>query len=201
MVTFLKSGIAALIVLLMATISASAQSTYKIQSGDTLQLEVLEDANLNRGMLVLPDGTVSVPLVGSVPAAGRTLAEVRSAVTAGLAPSFASGPTVFLSVGQVSKAPATGGTRTITVYIMGEINQPGKLSVRRGTTLLQALAESGGMTKFASTKRLQLHRTDARGNQASYTFNYNTITSGAQKTAIVLQSGDVITVPPRRLFE
>ena len=52
---------------------ATAQSNYRIQPGDTLQIEVLEDANLNRSVLVLPDGSISFPLAGTVKAGGRSV--------------------------------------------------------------------------------------------------------------------------------
>ena len=61
-VFFLMAGLAG---------AAAAQSDYRIQPGDTLQIEVLEDPNLNRSVLVLPDGSISVPLVGTVRAGGR----------------------------------------------------------------------------------------------------------------------------------
>ena len=50
---------------------ANAQSVYKIRPGDTLNIEVLEDEGLNRNVLVLPDGTISFPLVGTVKARSR----------------------------------------------------------------------------------------------------------------------------------
>jgi polysaccharide export outer membrane protein len=194
---------AALLVLVTAPL-ADAQSSYKIRSGDTLQLEVLEDSTLNRSLLVLPDGTVSVPLVGSVPAAGRSVDELRAALATGLAPNFATKPTVYLSVGQLAlRAASTGtGSSGMSVFAMGEIAKPGKVSIAPGTTLLQFLAESGGLTKFAATKRVQLRRTDrATGQEKVYLFNYQAVMSGAQTTSITLQSGDVIIVPQRRLFE
>ena len=199
---FLKTGLAAILALLAAATLVAAQSTYKIRSGDSLQLEVLEDANLNRSLLVLPDGSVSVPLVGSLPAAGRTLADVRGAIIAGLAPNFAAAPTVFLSVGQVARATGSGKARTIDVFLMGEVANPGKMQLKPGTTLLQALAENGGLTKFATNKRIQLHRDDGTGQQVAYQFDYRAATTTAgPRTPIKLRLGDVIIVPPRRLFE
>jgi len=189
---------------LMIAAPASAQSSYEIRRGDTLQLEVLEDNALNRSLLVLPDGSVSVPLVGTVRAAGRTLDELRGDVAAALAPNFASSPTVFLSVGQLAERTGGGGTRkpvTIPVYIMGEVAAPGRQEVAPGTTLLQFLATSGGPTKFASPKRIELHRKDGAGGQMTYLLDYQALTRPGSSSAVVLKSGDVIVVPPRRLFE
>lgn len=182
---------------------ALAQTSYRIQPGDTLQLEVLEDPALNRPLLVLPDGSVSVPLVGSVPAAGRSVDELRGALVASLAPNFATAPTVYLSVGQLAqRRTGTAAARTISVFAMGEVGKPGRVEVAPGTTLLQFLAESGGLTNFAATKRIQLRRTDARTGQDSvYLYNYGAVLAGGTAPSIRLQDGDVIIVPQRRLFE
>lgn len=183
---------------------ALAQEAYKIQPGDTLQLDVLEDSSLSRPLLVLPDGTVSVPSGGTVKAAGLGVAEVQGAVAAALAPNFAKPPTVYLSVGQlnpVKPAAAGSGGAATTVYLMGEVENPGKAAVTSGTTLLQFLAEAGGLTAFAATKRIQLRRIDAKGVEQVYLFNYAAIQAGAPAQNIRLQKGDVIVVPARRLFE
>ena len=190
--------------LLMAVLLAPfalAQDSYKVRPGDVLQLEVVEDPSLNRSLLVLPDGTVSVPSVGAVSAAGSTIEGLRSAIASGLAPSFASAPTVYLAVGQV--APAGGsGSGSIAVFVMGEVTHPGKMRVSKGTTILQFLAESGGLTRFAATKRIQVHRTDRKtGQETVYAYNYHAVQNGGSSTNIVLKSGDVIVVPERRLFE
>lgn len=181
-----------------------AQSSYQIRPGDTLQLEVLEDPSLNRPLLVLPDGSVSVPLVGSVRASGRSVDEVRAAVADSLAPNFAAAPTVYLSVGQLAerRQGVAADAPTISVYVMGEFGTPGKLEVAPGSTLLQVLAEGGGLTNFAATKRIQLRRTDrATGQDKAYLYNYHAVMAGGTAPSIRLQDGDVIIVPQRRLFE
>ena len=194
--------VSVLMVIFLGT-AASAQGQYKVRPGDTLRIEVLEDQSLNRDALVLPDGTVSVPMVGSVPASGQTLDSIRAAIVAGLTPNFASAPNVFVTVANLGERVATGTGSSFDVYIMGAVNNPGKARVRAGTSLLQFLAESGGFTKFAATKRIQLHRTDRKtGQTAVHKFNYKAIEDGsASVSSIILRRGDVIVVPERRLFE
>jgi polysaccharide biosynthesis/export protein len=77
------------------------------------------------------------------------------------------------------------------------------VQVPRGTTVLQALALSGGFTRFAATKRIQLRRTDPRsGQQNVFTIDYKAIERGESGIGnSVLADGDVIIVPERRLFE
>lgn len=181
---------------------AFAQS-YSIRPGDTLQVEVLEDPTLNRSVLVLPDGTISFPFAGSIRAAGRTPGDVDSAITAGIASNFTSEPNVFVTVETLTTTPTSTGGAQMHVYMMGEIATPGEKHLRRGTTLLQALAETGGFTSFAATKRITLRRTEkSTGKQSVYQINYKAIADGAAVGGdIVLRDGDVIIVPERRLFE
>jgi polysaccharide biosynthesis/export protein len=193
-----------LLALVVMTPFALAQTAYKIAPGDVLQLEVLEDPSLNRTLLVLPDGSITVPQGGTLRAAGFTVAEVQGAVVAALAPNFATAPTVNLAVGQVAVRPATGGTAaraTMAVYVLGEVANPGRVDIEPGTTLLQFLAQSGGLTSFAATKRIQLRRTDAAGREQVYLFNFHNVMAGGQSPVIHLQKGDVILVPQRKLFE
>ncbi len=197
--------IGALMFMLAGLGSAMAQSQYRVQPGDTLQIEVLEDQSLNRQALVLPDGTISMPLVGTIKAKGLTLGQLQNSIASALAPNFASKPTVFVTVGALNAAAASGVSTgaSVDVYIMGAVNNPGKYTVASGTTLLQFLAESGGFSKFAATKRIQLRRPNTKTGQTTiYTYNYKAVESGAASAApIVLRKGDVIVVPERRLFE
>ena len=195
--------------------AAMAQSSYRIQSGDVLAMEVLEDPSLNRSLLVLPDGTVSLPLVGGVNAAGQSVDGLKAAISAALASKFAAPPTVFLSVGSlnptttaVAQASASLAAQNVAnnglvdVYAIGEVAKPGRIGVASGTTLLQFIAESGGLTKYASAKRIQLRRVDSKtGKEAVYTYDYKAVQKGASAPVIVLREGDVIVVPERKLFE
>ena len=192
---------------LLATIlttGAFAQSSYQIRSGDSLQIEVVEDPSLNRSVLVLPDGSISFPLVGTIPAAGRSIDAVKSDLVAALASNFAAPPNVFVGVGTLAApraARAAGAARTISVYAMGEVATPGKADVTPGTTVLQLLAQAGGFTRFAAQKRIQLRRTSKGGAEQIYVFNYDGIGASGIAGSTRLQAGDVIVVPQRKLFE
>ncbi|MGI9395511.1 MAG: polysaccharide biosynthesis/export family protein [Boseongicola sp.] len=203
----MKTMIFAIVSFLAASV-AYAQSGYQIQTGDTLQIEVLEDPSLNRSVLVLPNGSITFPFVGNVQAGGQTPGAVQSAITSGIASNFATQPTVFVAVQStrpsVSSGGGGGGSRgSIEVFMLGEIAAPGEKQIRRGTTVLQALASTGGFTKFAATKRILLRRTNPRtGEQTVARINYKAIAEGASGGQdVVLADGDVIIVPERRLFE
>ena len=181
---------------------AAAQDGYLIKPGDVLRVEVLEDPGLNRSTLVSPDGRISFPLAGGVSAAGRTLEQLQTDLAAKIGTNFATTPNVFISLESVSepRAAAGGGSgrgATIEIFVIGEAANAGKLDVKRGTTLLQAFAMMGGFSPFAATKRVQLRR---GGNIT--TLSYDAIEKGTSTAgATVLQNGDVIVVPQRKLFE
>lgn len=199
---------------LWAMLTASAvfaQGNYAVRPGDTLRIEVLEDTTLNRNVIVLPDGRFSFPFAGTVLAGGRTLGQIERAVGTAIASNFAAPPNVFASivslrpaepqreqVTAVEEAPAT-----ISVFFLGEVNAPGAKAVPPGTTLLQALSLGGGFSNFAALKRVQIRRTEPHsGAQDLFTIDYDALTRGAHlRSNIVLQEGDVILVPQRRLFE
>ncbi|PRY19845.1 polysaccharide export outer membrane protein [Aliiruegeria haliotis] len=192
------------IALFISLCAAAAQGSYQIQSGDTLAIEILEDSSLNRNALVLPDGRFSFPMAGSVKAGGRTTDQVEQTIASSIASNFAVKPTVFVSVvGLAPEKPVELSDDTFVVYLVGEVNDPGPKTVLGGTTLLQLLSQSGGFTKYAAKKRLQLRRQDkASGRQKLYKINYKAIAQGAQINADPrLIEGDVVLVPERRLFE
>ncbi len=197
-------GLAAtMAVLFTSAQQANAQSNYIIRPGDTLQVEVLEDSSLNRATLVLPDGTISFPLAGTLPAEGRSVEKLRQDLTAALSPNFATPPNVFVSVVSLAEVSAAAD-RSMDVYALGEFEAPGRKEVKPGTTLLQFLAEAGGLSKFAADKRIELLRTDPKtGQVTTYRFNYRAPSGGTTgiNGGTRLAPGDVVRAPQRRLFE
>lgn len=195
----MRHVLTALLALLLGAPMALAQAAgYRIQEGDTLAVTVLEDDTLNRQVLVLPDGRVSVPLAGSVTAAGQTVEAVERAIADRLASNFAVRPNVFVSVVSVIEE-----VDTFPIFVLGRVGAPGVREVEVGTTMLQAVALAGGFDRFAATKRIQLRRADpATGQEQLFVFNYNAVERGAAiQSMITLREGDVILVPERRLFE
>lgn len=184
-----------LLLALLAAPMALAQDSYRIQPGDVLRVEVLEDATLNRSTLVAPDGRVALPLAGSIAVSGRSVEAVQAEIAAKLAPNFASTPNVYVGIEQIGETTSSG-SGGVRVYVMGEATTPGRYTVRSGSTILQVLAETGGFTRFAATNRIQIQR----GGQV-FTFDYRAVERGLAAAPMVVKSGDVIVIPTRRLFE
>ena len=187
--------------LLLLCSPVQAQDSYSIQPGDVLRIEVLEDPSLNRDALVLPDGRVSLPLAGLIQAGGRSIDSVQADIADRLAPNFAAAPNVFVSMARLAPDMTLGAggpavADTISVFLMGEAASPGKVEVEPGSTILQALAQAGGVTNFAATKRLQLRR-----DGKIYPLNYKALETGGSGFDSAVADGDVIFIPQRRLFE
>jgi polysaccharide export outer membrane protein len=204
----LKTLLVGLIMTLFGTMVA-AQSEYQIRAGDTLKIEVLEDSGLNRATVVLSDGRISFPFAGTLRVSGRTVGEVEASITSAISSNFAAEPNVFVSVEPGERAQqqtvvaAPAPPPTIDVYFLGEVGNPGLKEVAPGTTFLQAMAQSGGLTRFAADKRIQLRRTDhSSGQTYMFEINYSAILDGAElRNNVEILEGDVIVVPERRLFE
>lgn len=186
---------------LLALATSALAQNYQLRPGDVLSIEVLEDSSLNRDTFILPDGSINFPLAGSIQAGGRTVSQVQANLTARLAPNFAAPPTVFVTVTGLAPSQEERAADLIDVYISGEANNPGKRQIEAGTSLVQFLAETGGFTRFAAIKRLQLRR-NVGGTERIFIVNYRKIERGAAvRSNIIMQDGDVLVVPVRRLFE
>lgn len=199
-----RLGLLALFLGLVAWLSPAMADGYQVRAGDILKLEIVEDPSLDRSLLVAPDGRISLPQAGTLKVSGLSVDAIGAAIAGKLAGSFATPPTVSVSLQQLGER--TGGTATpasTDIYVLGEANKLGKLALSPRTTLLQAFAEMGGFTKFAATKRIQLRRTDPKtGAPVIYTVDYDAIEAGqTTQGSITLRDGDVIVVPQRRLFE
>lgn len=196
-----------LFVVLIAALPARGQGAYQIAPGDRLNVTVLEDPNLNAQVLVRPDGRITLPIAGSIPVVGRTPEQVQSIVTSRLAGSFNVTPTVTVSLAAVAP-PGLETPETIVplnIYVLGQVTTPGLLQIQPDQTLtvLQALAQAGGLTPFARGEAIQIRRTDiATGEETIFPFNYQDLEEGRRLTSnILLEAGDVIFVPERGLFD
>src|SRR5688500_3964757 len=131
-----------------ATARPNTMPDYKLVAGDKLRIEVYKDAQLSQNLQVRPDGKITLPLVGDIPAAGRTSNELRDVITTSLK-EYNTNPVVTVIV--VETVPPT-------IYVMGEVNNPGPQPLNGEVTVLQALATAGGFKDFAKTKDIRIQR-------------------------------------------
>jgi polysaccharide biosynthesis/export protein len=164
--------------------SAPVSPDYRLVPGDKLRIEVYHDAQLSQSLQVRPDGKITLPLVGDVPAEGRTSTELRDALVTSLK-EYNTNPVVTVIV--VETVPPV-------FYVMGEVNSPGTFQLKGQVSAVQALAMAGGFKDFAKTKSIKILRKGARGAQQNVGFNYKDAIEG-KGPAVYMQPGDTIIVP------
>lgn len=160
---------------------------YRLVPGDKLRIEVYKDTQLSQTLQIRPDGKITLPLAGDLPAAGRTSLELKDAITKSLA-EFNTSPNLadMVTVIVLETVPAT-------IYVMGEVNNPGPQPLNGEISVLQALATAGGFRDFAKTKDIRIQRKGPAG-LTTLRFNYKDAVNGQGKI-IYLQPGDTIIVP------
>jgi polysaccharide export outer membrane protein len=158
---------------------------YLIQPGDVLQVAVWKETELTAEVLVRPDGGISFPLAGELPAAGRTVADLTAMLERRIRKLE---PDAVVTV--VIKAAS--GNR---VYVIGKVNRPGEFPLIGPIDVMQALSLAGGATPFADTNGIRILRRDGK-RQSSIAFRYNDVERGRKlEQNILLQSGDTVVVP------
>lgn len=182
--------IALLILTIAPATFALAQSdgsqAYLIQPGDLLEVSVWKEEDLQREVLVRPDGQISFPLVGDIDAKGKTVSELRAEITARLQ-KYIPNLVVTVTVARIL------GKR---IYVIGQVNNPGEFVVNPGVDVMQALSMAGGTTPFAKLGDIIILRRNSDGNQSAIRFRYNQVESGRSLDQnIMLNNGDVVVVP------
>ena len=152
---------------------------YLLGPGDKLRIEVYREPQLSQALQVRPDGKITLPLVGDVTAAGRTSIELRDSI-AGSLKEYVTNPVVTVIVQEAVAAQ---------VFVIGEVSQAGTQVMQGPLTVLQALAQAGGLKEFA--KKSDVHV--LRGTQ-KIPFNYKDAVNG-RIGPVYLQPGDTIVVP------
>lgn len=133
----------------MSAASFAAQHPAQVQlgAGDKLKIELYGDDALSGEYEVASDGTVSLPLVGALPAAGKDLAGFTTSVETALSKGFYTAPKV--SVQLLAVRP---------VYVLGEVNRPGSFPFVPDLTLAKVAALAGGYTYRANTGLIAIRR-------------------------------------------
>lgn len=162
---------------------ANVPVDYRLGAGDKLRIEVYKDPQLSQSLQVRPDGKITMPLIGDITAVGLTPLELRDRVATNLK-EYITNPVVTVIVVEALAS---------NVYVMGEVNKPGPLTLAGPMTVLQALAMAGGFKDFANTKDIRILRRGPSGVQ-TLRFNYREAVRGNGE-AVYLRSGDTVIVP------
>ncbi len=160
-------------------------NSYKILPGDILEVSVWREEDLQREVLIRPDGAFSFPLCGDISATNKTVVELQQELSQRLS-RYISDPVVTVSVTQIL------GNK---IYVIGQVKRPGDFVVNPLVDVVQALSMAGGGTPFAKLNDIKILRR-TNGTQRAISFRYDEVSNGKNLSQnIVLQSGDVVIVP------
>jgi polysaccharide biosynthesis/export protein len=181
----------------------AANDTYRLGAGDHLDIAVFDAPEFTATKVVAPDGTVTLPIVGSIPAAGRSTSQLTQELQGRLR-RWIKAPVVSIGVVQF---------RPMLISIAGEVHRPGPMQMRNipndqrqepapnpnaNTTNFQnlptlsaAVANAGGLTRDADIRRVSLRR----GNATIPIDLWAGISTDQPTPDYMLQDGDSIFVP------
>jgi len=169
----------------VAVSQEAAGSAYLLAPDDIVSVTVVNFPNLSTQSTVLPDGTISVPILGSVKASGKTTEELAQYLAKEW-DRFVVRPSVTVSVYQKRKA---------TVVVNGFAAKLGTLEYRPGMRLSDALAEVGGASPTGDITKVRVTRRS--GESQTYDMTDFPRLAGTERD-VLLQEGDIIFVPERR---
>lgn len=160
-------------------------STYVIGPGDVLSISVWKEEDMQKEVLVKPDGAISFPLIGDVNSNGMSTLDLRKKITEKLK-EFIPNPAVTVSVLK---------SNSNKIYIVGKVVRPGEYITTNYMDVLQALSLSGGPTPYADTDSIKIIRRIG-SKSIVFEFDYDEVISGEQlEMNIVLKAGDTVVVP------
>jgi polysaccharide export outer membrane protein len=162
----------------------ASMAAYRIGPLDVLKVTVFQEEDLSFDQLrVDASGNVSLPLIGTVHAEGKTAAELSNEIATRLGAKYLVDP-------QVSVTVASSVSQNVTVE--GNVGQPGVYAINGTSTLLQALAQAQSPTDVAKLDQVVIFR-NIDGRRAGAVFDVKAIREGRMPDPQVL-GGDVIVV-------
>lgn len=191
-------ALAIILVLLVGSLPAAAQAPapqgapqaspdYLVGPLDELKIEVFGESDLSQTVNVRPDGKISLPLVGDLLVTGLTVVQVGQRLSEALK-AYLKTPRVTVTLSK----PRPDAVQKF-VYMVGQVKSPGSYEIRVGWTVMEAIAEAGGVTTKAALKKATLLR---RGSNQSVTLDLDRLLLKGDQTAnLALEGGDVIMVP------
>jgi len=140
---------------------AYGDSEFRLGPDDVIEVSVYQDKALDRTVPVRPDGMISLPLIGEMPASGKTATDLQKEIALRLK-QFVADPTVTVVVKEVNSPK---------VSVLGEVKNPGMYKIRDRATLLDAIALAGGLTEYAKKNKIVVIRTDSNGPPHQFKLN------------------------------
>ena len=167
----------------MPSVDIPAPDNYVVGPGDSIIVQLYGKENNSYTFSVSREGDVHFPKIGPVQLAGLTFAQVREIINT----------TVDEQMIGVKSSVTMGAIRSIRIFVLGEVAQPGSYVVSSLSTMTNALLSSGGVTKIGSLRNVKLKR---NGKTLATLDLYDLLLRGDTSNDARVLSGDVIFIPP-----
>ncbi len=161
---------------------APMPSSYVIGQGDNILLNLWGSVDYQYNLTVDREGKVFIPKAGTVTIAGYSLDRASDVIINALSGIYTDFE-VDISIAKI---------RGISVFIVGEVEEPGVYAIPGLSRAIDALAIAGGPNEYGSYRKINIYR---RGKLAANLDIYEFILKGKTSSNIQLVNGDVITVP------
>lgn len=156
---------------------------YIIGPGDEVVVQLYGKTNTTTTLTVDRDGVIAFPELGPITVAGLTFREMKESIDR----------EVERRMIGVEASVSMGRLRSIRIFVLGEVFQPGSYTVSGLSTLTNALFASGGVRKIGSLRNVQLKRD---GRRIATLDLYDLLLDGDTSADVRLMPGDVVFVPP-----
>ncbi len=165
------------------------KSEYVIGVSDQLQVTVWRNPEASATVTVRPDGTITLPLIGDLRAAGRTPSQLRDEITRRQA--------AYVKDESATVTVAVLAVNSYRFTVAGEVTSPGVYGSPRYLTVVEAIAMAGGFTRFAKRNKITIVRHSANSrNTYQVPIAWDFLVSGEhEEMNLVVLPGDTIMVP------
>ena len=156
---------------------------YRMAPMDVLEVTVYDAPNLSRPAQVSASGYISLPLIGDVKATGKTTDQLQTDIASRLRKDLMQSPQVFVTVKEYNSQRVT---------VDGAVKAPGVFPLKGKTTLVEVVAQAGGLSEMGSPSGVYVLR-QVDGKKMAARFDLNEIRKG-QKADPAMQAGDIVMV-------
>lgn len=165
---------------------AQAMDGYTLNPGDQLHISVWREDTLDKEVIVLPDGRITFPLIGSIDVVDVSSIELEKIIEERLSETVPGAEVTVLVL-------SVTGNR---VYVIGKVVSPGEFVMSSRMTVAQVLSLAGGLDRFADGNSIKIQRIENNSVQY-FDYNYDDLLSGKNidSMGFVLKAGDVVIVP------
>jgi polysaccharide export outer membrane protein len=182
-----------LITPIVAQEQESESGAYRVGIGDVIEVEAFQEEEISGEFSVESSGAIIFPLLGTVPVAGMTPAEISAVLEKMLEKDYYVDVQLKVEVEVFASQPVT---------LLGEVQTPGTYYLEGRTTLTELLAKAGGL-KSSAGPVLELRRTarsEGEGPPQPMIFETAKLSTGEAGRDVILRAGDVLFVSPKKMY-